>query len=122
MSNYVQLAGHARQHGYNTCTVVSGATKSSVIDLYGFTNYGLMIPTISEGTVTFEASNLEDGTFYVVTDKGASTALTIASSTGGFAVESDDLAPLAGYRYVKVVTGVTQSGIADVDFVWTLKA
>lgn len=115
---YEPLAGKGRSHGYNTCATVSGATESSVVDLHGFVNYGLMIPTIDTGDLTFKASNIEAGTYYTVTDKGGSTAFTVAAGTGGMAIESDDLKALAGYRYIKVVSA---SQTAERTFIWTVK-
>lgn len=114
-----RLSGNGRSHGYTTCTTISGATESAVCDLEGYVNYGLLVPTITSTAVTFKASNLVGGTYYTVTDKDGSTAFTVTSGTGGFAVESDDLKALAGYRYIKVVCLATQD--ADRTFTFTVK-
>lgn len=115
-----KFAGKGRSHGYTTCTTVSGATESSIADLEGYANYGLMIPTIDSSDLTFKASNINGGTYYTVTDKDASTAFTVSSGSGGLAIESDDLKALAGYRYVKVVCSATQTAVRT--FTWTVKA
>ncbi len=114
----IKLSGKGRSHGYATCTTISGATESSVCDLEGYANYGLLIPAIDTGTVTFKVSNESGGTYYIVKDKDASTSFTISSTSGDVAIESDDLKALAGYRYIKCVTA-TQT--APRTFIFTVK-
>ena len=117
---YTPLKGHAREHGYNPVITASGETDGAVADLYGFTNYGLLIPTITSAALTFEASNLYAGTYYTVTDQAGTTPLTISSGTGAIAVESSDLTQLAGYRYIKIISSAAQGD--NRTFIWTLKA
>lgn len=115
-----KLVGNGRSNGYTTGVITISGTESAVVDLQGFCNYGLMIPAIDSADLTFKASNLSDGTFYAVKDKTGS-ALTISSGTGSFAVESDDLTGLKGYRYVKIVSSTAQNSAA-VTFTFTMKA
>lgn len=112
-----KLAGKGRSHGYTTCTTVSGATESSVADLEGYANYGLLIPDVVDGSITFKVSNIEDGTFYTAQAKDG-TDFTLTSGIDPCAIESDDLKALAGYRYVKIVSTAQTSLIT---FIWTVK-
>ena len=115
-----QLAGKGRYNGYTTCVIAQDATTSAAADLEGCAIMGLLIPAIDSANLTFTASNLYAGTYYTVKDKDAST-FTIAAATGSLAISSDDLTPLAGYRYVKIVASASQTSAA-VTFIFTLKA
>ena len=79
----------------------------------------LLIPTIDSANLTFTVSNLVAGTYYTVKDMDGAT-FTITAGTGLFAVGSDDLSPLFGYRFIKVVSSATQSTGA-VTFTFTVK-
>jgi len=68
--------------------------------------------------VTFKVSDAIDGTFVALKDKSPA-ALTIVATTGEFAVTSNDLKGLAGYRFVKVVSAAQAS--AAVTFIFTGK-
>uniref|UniRef100_A0A6M3JQW3 Uncharacterized protein n=1 Tax=viral metagenome TaxID=1070528 RepID=A0A6M3JQW3_9ZZZZ len=114
-----KLAGQGRQNGYNTCVIADEGTTSAAVDTEGYGITGLLIPTIDTANLTFTVSNLSDGTFYTVKDMDGST-FTITAGTGAFAVGSDDLSPLFGYRFIKVVSSATQS-TAAVTFTFTLK-
>lgn len=114
-----KLAGQGRQHGYTTCTIADEGTASGVADIEGYGITGLLIPTIDSANLTFQVSNLTGGTYYTVKDLNANS-FTIAAGTGAFAVGADDLSPLFGYRFIKVVSSATQS-TAAVTFTFTLK-
>ena len=105
---------------YDTVSVViaSGGTASAVADIGNKTICGLLIPALDSGSLTFQVSNEPGGTFYTVKDKAAA-AHTIAAATGAFAVTSDDLTEVSGYRYIKIVS-VTQQTAART-FIWVLK-
>ncbi len=118
--SFTKLICEGREGGFTTCEITISGTKSTVADLKHFVNYGLLIPTIVSGTLTFEVSNLVDGDYYTVKDKDASTDFAIAGSTGDCAIESNDLKVLAGYRYIKIISSTAQDSAA-VEFVWTLK-
>lgn len=94
------------------------ATHSEIIDLKDVAVVGLILPTIVTGDVTFEATHDPSVTPVAVKAKDG-TALTITAGTGGFAVSTEDLAPLAGYRYIRVVTAGTQT--SDVIFLFIVK-
>jgi len=93
-------------------------THSELVDLRGAAVLGLFLPTIVTGNVTFEATYDPSVTPVGVKAKDG-TPLTISAGTGGFAVSADDLAPLAGYRYARVVTAGTQT--SDVIFRFIVK-
>ena len=109
-----------REHGYVTGAIAEDGTTSAVIDIEGYAVTGLLIPTIDSANLTFTVSNLTGGTYYTVKDMDGST-FTITASTGAFAVGSDDLSPLFGYRFIKVVASAAQT-TAAVTFTFTLKA
>ena len=106
---------------YDTVPVViaSGDTESAVADLGNRAIVGLLIPTLDNGSLTFKVSNEPGGTYYTVKDKAAA-AHTIVAATGLFAVTSDDLTEISGYRYIKIVSATAQTGGART-FIWVLK-
>ena len=114
------LGGQGRQNGYIASTIASGGTESSVADLAGYANYGLLIPVLASGTLTFKVSNLYAGTYYTVKSNDSATAFTLTDAATARAVESNDLKALAGYRYIKIVSTATQTEGA-IEFIWTLK-
>lgn len=115
-----KLSGSGRENGYVTCVIAKDGTDSAVVDIQGFAVVGLLIPTIDTANLTFKVSNLSDGDFYTVKDKGGASSLTIATGTGAFAVESTDLDDLRGYRYIQIIASAGQT-TADVTFVFVLK-
>lgn len=115
----IKLAGKGRSHGYTTCAITLSGTESSVADLEGYATYGLLVPTITSGILTFKGSNLETGTYYTIKDKDGSTDFAISNSAGNFAVESNDLDALIGYRYIKVISSTVQLGART--FIFTIK-
>ena len=101
-------------------TIATDPVKTPEIDLgrdYEFLD--ILIPTIDSANLTFTVSNLTGGTYYTVKDMDGVT-LTITAGTGLFAVGADDLSPLAGYRFIKIVSSATQSSGA-VTFTFTVK-
>lgn len=115
-----KLSGSGRENGYVTCVIAKDETDSAVVDIQGFTVMGLLIPTLDSANLTFKVSNLSDGTFYTVKDKGGASSLTIAAGTGAFAVESTDLDDLRGYRYIQIIASAGQTTAART-FTWVLK-
>ncbi len=113
------LKGQGRQHGYTTCVIADEGTTSAAADIEGYGITGLLIPTIDSANLTFQVSNLVGGTYYTVKDMDGAT-FTITSGTGAFAVGADDLSPLFGYRFIKVVSSAAQT-TAAVTFIFTLK-
>ena len=100
------------------CVIASGDTASAVVDIGNKTICGLLIPTLDSGSLTFQVSEKADGTFYTLKDKTPASH-TIVATTGLFAVASDDLTELAGYRFIKIISAATQTAART--FIWVLK-
>ena len=105
------IAPGGREHGYVSGTIAKDGTSTDAMDLEGYSVTGLMLPTLDTTNITFTASNLVAGTYYTVKDMDGST-FTITATTGAMAVGSDDLSPLFGYRFVKVVASAAQTTAA----------
>ncbi len=114
-----KLAGQGRQMGYTTCTIADEGKTSDAADIEGYGITGLLLPTLDSTNLTFTVSNLLAGTYYTVKDLNGNS-FTITAGTGEFAVGADDLSPLFGYRFIKIVSSATQS-TAAVTFTFTLK-
>ncbi len=95
--------------------IALNGTVSDAIDLEGMKEIGLIIPTIDTGNVSFTVSTAIDGTFVALKSKGA-LLVEIDAATGAFAVGSDDLKPLIGYRFVRVVAATQTSGAVTFTF------
>jgi len=95
-----------------SCQIPIDGKTSTVVDLEDCEILGLILPTLVSGDLTFTVCATSDGTFVDLK--------SITASTGGFAVTSDDLAGLKGYRYVKIVSATTQTTTART-FTWLLK-
>jgi hypothetical protein len=91
-----------------TATIVKDGTISDAINLSDYVAIGMMLPTLNSGDITFTVCDTEGGSYVALKDKDGA-AITIAAGTGGFAVSSEDLAPLAGYRYFKIVCATAQT-------------
>ena len=98
--------------------MLSGETESIPIDTSYLAIFGLFVPTIDSSTLTFKVDAENSVDWVVLKDKaGASISFTVG--TGGIALSSDDLSPLAAYRHIKIVLSATQT--ADRVFCWVLK-
>jgi hypothetical protein len=111
-------AGQGRQMGTVTAVISAGTLTSAEVDLEGFVVMGLFIPTIDSANLTFTVSPTTGGTFQTVKDKDGN-AFTITAGTGNFAVSSDDMVDISGYRYVKIVSSATQT--AEETFTFAVK-
>ena len=103
-----------------TCTIAISGTTSGAVDLEDAEILGLILPTLDSAALTFTVSATLAGTYVTLKSQDASTAFTITASTGGCAIESNDLEALKGYRFVKIVAGAAQT-TAAVTFTWLLK-
>ena len=103
-----------------SCVIAINGTTSSAVDLEDCEIVGLIIPTLISANLTFTVSSALAGTYVPLKTKGAA-ALSITATTGGFAVESDDLVGLKGYRFVKIVADAEQTVTART-FTWLLKS
>lgn len=102
-----------------SCQIAISGKTSSAVDLEDCEILGLVLPTLVSCNLTFTVSSALAGDYVALKSKGAS-ALQITATTGGFAVTSDDLAGLKGYRFVKIVASETQTATART-FTWLLK-
>lgn len=112
------LSGRRVDDQVATITYLTDDDLSDAISIRGHAITGLLIPTIDSGSITFMVSDTKTSTYYTLNDKDG-TAITITAGTGGFAVSTDDLTPLAAYRFIKVKTSVAQT--ADREFTFILK-
>ena len=105
-----------------SCEILIAGTLSSTVDLEDAEILGLILPTLDSTNLTFKVcstNSVTDDDFKTVKAKD-DTALTITATTGGFAIASDDLIGLKGYRFVKIEANVGQDSAA-VTFTWLLK-
>ena len=102
-----------------SCTIAIDGQTSGVVDLEDAEIVGLIIPTLISANLTFTVSSALAGDYVALKSKGAA-ALTIAATTGDFAVSSNDLAGLKGYRFVKIYADAQQTVTPRV-FTWLLK-
>lgn len=102
----------SNQYQPNDCyeliaTITSGQTTSGEIDLSGADLCGLFIPATFDGTtVTITASPISGGTFVTVQSAGADYTLTTTASKY---CPIENLAVVAGLRFIKLVAGTAQS-------------
>jgi hypothetical protein len=90
-----------------SATIASGQTASDVIDLGGTDLCGLFIPSTFDGTtLTLQASQTASGTFVTVQSGGSDYTLTTAASKY---TPIENLAVVAGLRFIKLVAGTAQS-------------
>jgi len=118
VSTNMELTGFRRATHRDTVTILAQGTTTEAVDLRGYGLLGLILPTLTAGNLTFEASDIEAGTYVAVCDE-LGAAVTIVAGTGDMAIDATALAPLAGYRWVKIVSAAAQG--ADRAIIWILK-
>lgn len=101
--------------------VANGGTTSAWVHIGNPSEVGLSVPTITSATVTVQVAYASDGTGGGGVVNGSGTAvLSLAASTGGFNVGSNDMGAVLGYGYMRIVCGASQG--ADRTFKLTRKA
>jgi hypothetical protein len=102
--------------GVITCTVASGALISGAVDLAGYRNFGLIVPTTFDGTqIVFWVSDTLAGTYYLLYDI-TNTQVTMTVT----AARAYDLpGEVCAWRFMKIVCGTAQ---ATTDTVFLLVA
>jgi hypothetical protein len=72
---------------------------------------GLVVPALnSASTVILQVARDSSGTGGgPLVDKGGTAILTLASSSGGFSVSSNEMSALLAYPYMRVVLGTNQA-------------
>lgn len=95
-----------------TGTILAGGTLTSEIDMADASMVGVIATTVpANGTLTFQVASKSDsngGTYVdLYADDGTRVSVTAPAAT--FAVSQLVLAPLIGYRYIKIKSSVTQT-------------
>lgn len=91
-----------------TLSIASGATVSNAIELKWYEFDSIIIPSgYTSGNISIQVSN--DGTtFYDVYDKYGLQVLTYNKFSGSFAIGTEALKEIIGYRYFQVKSSVAQ--------------
>lgn len=110
----VYIGGRRIKNTQVTIDVSVDNDLSEAINVHGHAITGLLVPVLDTCSLTFYASDEEDGTYYQVKDKDGN-AITLTVGTGNMAISTDDLTPLAAYRFIKIKT----SAIQTVDRIFT---
>ena len=103
-----------------SCQIAIDGTTSSAVDLEDCEILGLIIPALDATNLTFQVCDTAGGTFVGLKVLAGTSALTITATTGNFAVVSNDLEGLSGYRYVQIIASAAQNTAART-FTWLLK-
>lgn len=96
--------------------IPASGTLSESFDLAEHTRLGLFAEDLTVGTLSFQVSTVEDGTYTDLLDSDGA-AITIGPLSGTVAIGSTQLAPLAAWRYVKVKMSSTQASQATITFI-----
>lgn len=111
----------SERHAENiAASIAANETTSGAIDLRGYVILGLIATSaMISGNLAFQVSDALDGTYVDVEDSSGS-AVSLGAFSGTFALKADDLAFLAPYRYLKIVSSVAQTN--GVSFILPVKA
>lgn len=90
-----------------TLTVANGDTASDWQEIGNPAEIGLLVPTITSGTVTVQVSN-DGSTARGLVNQAGTAILVLAASTGAYAVSSNEMGACLGYKYIRVVCGASQ--------------
>ncbi len=106
MTNDLRVA--ARRH-YKSITdaITAGSMNSTGIDKRGFAALGVLLPTITSGSVGFAVSG--DGTTYVQLDDPPGTALNLGTTSGCCALSGSAFEQLAPWPYARLTFGAAAS-------------
>lgn len=102
-----------------TLTITAGGTKSSGGLIDNCCELGLIVPALVSGTLTVQVSETDVDANYVGLVNQAGTAILVTgATTGGFAFSGNELGAALPYKYIRVVSGATQT---VTDRLFTLK-
>jgi len=90
--------------------IANAGVVSTGIDKRGFSTLGLILPTITSGSVGFDVST--DGTTYVALHDPAGTRINLGTTTGSCAIASSPFDNLEPWPYVRLTMGAAKSGSA----------
>jgi hypothetical protein len=101
-----------------TCTVTAAGTTSAAVDLAGFRNVGLIVPSTFDGTtITFTVSDTLAGTYVALYDiTNTQVSMTVAASRA-----YDLPGELMVWRFIKIVCGTVQA-TTGTDFTWVVQS
>ena len=102
---------------YKTVTdrLADAGVVSTGIDKCGFGALGLILPTITSGSVGFDVST--DGDTWVALHDPAGTRINLGTTTGSCAIASSPFANLEPWPYVRLTFGAAAS---DATVYWVL--
>lgn len=94
-----------------TLTIADEGTKSNGVLIGNPTDIGLIIGTLNPAaTLAVQVANVDDDAAYVgLCDKEGTAILVVASSSGGKAIDTNQMGAVLGYRYLRVVAGAAQT-------------
>jgi hypothetical protein len=104
------MPGFARQQIIGMFRVLADGFSSwgtDGIDKRGYSHIGLIIPTVTSGSLGFQVST-DNSTWVPLTDV-IGTVLNLGTTTGSLAISSASLQLLAPWSYVKLTTGASQT-------------
>ena len=86
-----------------------GCPPSNAVDLRGYGTIGLVVPDLDNlSDLTFYVSETEAGVYRIVNNSDG-TPWTIVTGAGDRVIDTDGLAGLGAYRWVKIVPTVEQN-------------
>src|SRR4051794_6316465 len=95
---------------FPTVTMASGGATSAAIDLHGGVLCGFFLPAEFDGTaLTFTAASDPAGTFVAVKDSGGTAITFTVAASGYYGLKADQINVLKGCRFLKLVSGTSQS-------------
>ncbi len=102
-------SGVATRSLFKTVTdaITAGSVASTGIDKRGFGTLGVILPTITSGSVGFQVST--DNATWVALHNPPGTAINLGTTTGSCAVSSSAFANLEPWPYVRLTFGAAAS-------------
>lgn len=90
-------------------TVAINTTESDYVAIGNPTELGLIVPTITSGTLVVKVATSAAGANKVGLVDGTGTAkLSYGAGTGGFAISSNEMGACLAYSHIGVVCGASQ--------------
>jgi hypothetical protein len=92
-------------------TIAQSGTTSGAFNFGGFTKLAIQFPAAMTGaTVSFVASNKEDGTYVAVHESGTPGAVSVAATPSTvMGVVGDEAAALAPCKWLKIVSASAEA-------------